>query len=59
MIPINHVLINNSIENRKKKELDLSVTAFRVVQESTVQIIPKPTKNKTFNAVALEHIRVG
>ena len=28
---------------RKKKEHDFSVTAFRVVQEATGQIEPKPT----------------
>ena len=34
-----------------KKEHDFSVTAFRVVQEATGQVEPKPTK--TFDAVAL------
>ena len=34
-----------------KKEHDFSVTAFRVVQEATGQIEPKPTK--TFDAKAL------
>jgi len=33
----------------KKKEHDFSVTAYRVVQEATGQIIPKPT----FDPVAL------
>jgi len=36
---------------RKKKEHDFSVTAFRVVQEATGQIEPKP--KKAFDAVAL------
>jgi hypothetical protein len=36
---------------RKKREHDFSVTAFRVVQEATGQIEPKPKKN--FDAKAL------
>lgn len=36
-------------KKRKKKEHDFSVTAFRVVQEATGQIEPKPT----FDAKAL------
>jgi len=36
---------------RNKKEHDFSVTAFRVVQEATGQIEPKPAK--TFDPVAL------
>lgn len=31
-----------SMEKRKKKEHDFSVTAFRVVQEATGQVQPKP-----------------
>ena len=31
------------MEKRKKKEHDFGVTAFRVVQEATGQIEPKPT----------------
>ena len=38
-----------SMEKRKKQAHDFSVTAFRVVQEATGQIEPKPT----FDAVAL------
>ena len=41
------------MEKRKKREHDFSVTAFRVVQEATGQIEPKPTKTKNFDAVAL------
>ncbi len=37
------------MEKRKKQEHDFSVTAFRVVQEATGQIEPKPT----FDAKAL------
>lgn len=40
---------------RPKKAHDFSVTAFRVVQEATGQIEPKPTKTKTFDAKALGH----
>jgi len=40
-----------SMEKRKKKEHDFSVTAFRVVQEATGQI--EPTKKKNFDAKAL------
>ena len=36
---------------RKKKEHDFSITAFRVVQETTGQI--EPTKKKSFDPVAL------
>lgn len=36
-----------------KKEHDFSVTAFRVVQEATGQLEPKPTKVRTFDAKAL------
>jgi hypothetical protein len=42
-----------SMEKRNKREHDFSVTAFRVVQEATGQIEPKPTKVRTFDAVAL------
>ena len=41
------------MEKRKKREHDFSVTAFRVVQEVTGQIEPKPAKKKIFDAVAL------
>jgi len=39
---------------RKKREHDFSITAFRVVQEATGQIEPKP--KKTFDAKALGHL---
>ncbi len=39
---------------RQKREHDFSITAFRVVQEATGQIEPKPTK--TFDAKALGHL---
>ena len=42
------------MDKRKKREHDFSVTAFRVVQEATGQIEPKPTK--TFDAKALGHL---
>lgn len=41
---------------RNKKEHDFSVTAFRVVQEATGQIEPKPAKVRTFDAKALGHL---
>jgi hypothetical protein len=44
-----------SMEKRKKKEHDFSVNAFRVVQEATGQVEPKPTKKKNFDAKALGH----
>jgi len=40
-----------SMEKRKKQEHDFSVRAFRVVQEATGQIEPKP--KVTFDAKAL------
>ncbi len=40
-----------SMEKRQKREHDFSVTAFRVVQEATGQIEPKP--KPTFDAKAL------
>ncbi len=43
------------MENRKKREHDFSVTAFRVVQEATRQIEPEPTK-KRFDAKTLGHL---
>lgn len=43
-----------SMEKRKKREHDFSITAFRVVQEATGQIEPKPPK--TFDPVALGRI---
>jgi len=39
---------------RKKREHDFSVAAFRVVQEATGQIAPKP--KRTFDAKALGHL---
>ena len=44
------------MEKRKKQEHDFSVTAFRVVQEATGQVEPKPTKKKNFDPVALGHL---
>lgn len=41
------------MEKRKKREHDFSITAFRVVQEATGQITPKPAKKKGFDFVAL------
>ena len=38
---------------RKKKEHDFSVTAFRVVQEATEQVQPKPAEPRTFDAVGM------
>jgi len=38
---------------RKKKEHDFSVRAFRIVQEATGQMEPKPAR--TFDAKALGH----
>ena len=45
-----------TMERRKKREHDFSVTAFRVVQEATGQIEPKPTKKRNFDAKALGHL---
>ena len=45
-----------SMEKRKKREHDFSVTAFRVVQEATGQIEPQPAKVRTFDAKALGHL---
>ncbi len=42
------------MEKRKKKEHDFSVTAFRVVQEATGQVQPKPAR--TFDVKALGHL---
>lgn len=42
-----------SMAKRMKKEHDFAVTAFRVVQEATGQIEPKPAKE--FDAKALGH----
>ena len=39
------------MEKRKKKEHDFSVTAFRVVQEATGQIEPKPKPTFDFKAL--------
>jgi hypothetical protein len=41
------------MEKRKKREHDFSVTAFRVVQEATGQVQPKPAKPRTFHAKEL------
>ena len=38
---------------RKKREHDFSVTAFRVVQEATVQVEEKAGNEKKFDPVAL------
>ena len=44
-------------EKRKKKEHDFAVNAFRIVQEATGQVEPKPPKaQKPFDAKALGHI---
>ena len=40
-----------SVERRKKREHDFSVTAFRVVQEATGQIKPKPKPTPDFKAL--------
>ena len=40
-----------SMEKRKKREHDFSVTAFRVVQEATGQIEPKPKPAIDFKAL--------
>ncbi len=41
---------------RKKKEHDFAVNAFRVVQEATGQVEPKPKKQrKEYNYKALGH----
>ena len=42
------------MEKRKKREHDFSVTAFRVVQESTGQVEPKP--KRAFDAKAMGHL---
>ena len=39
----------------KKRKHDFSVTAFRIVQEATGQVTPRP-KPKPFDAVALGHL---
>ena len=39
------------MEKRKKREHDFSVTAFRVVQEATGQIEPKPKRTIDFKAL--------
>jgi len=44
-----------ALSMRNKKEHDFSVTAFRVLQEATGQIEPKPAKKKNFDARALGH----
>ena len=41
-------------KKRKKKEHDFSVTAFKVVQEATGQVQPKPKPK--FDAKALGHL---
>jgi len=48
------MLYDLGMEKRKKKEHDFAVTAFRIVQEATGQVEPKPPKvRKPFDAVAL------
>ena len=44
------------MEKRKKKEHDFSVNAFRVVQEATGKVQPRPSKPKTFDAKAMGHL---
>lgn len=48
------------MEKRKKRETDFAITAFRVVQEATGQVEPKPSekppRKKNFNAKALGHL---
>ncbi len=39
------------MDKRKKREHDFSVTAFRVVQEATGQIEPKPKRTLDFKAL--------
>lgn len=39
------------MERRRKKEHDFAVTAFRVVQEATKQIEPKPKQTFDFKAL--------
>lgn len=39
------------MERRKKKEHDFSVTAFRVVQEATGQIVSEPKQAIDFKAL--------
>ena len=39
------------MDKRKKRERDFSVTAFRVVQEATGQIEPKPKRTLDFKAL--------
>ena len=46
-------------DKRKKKEHDFAVTAFRVMQEATGQIVAEPenpTKKNNFDAKALGHL---
>jgi hypothetical protein len=46
-----------SMDKRKKKEHDFAVNAFRVVQEATGQVEPKPKpEHKPFDAKALGHL---
>jgi len=44
------------MDKRKKQEHDFSITAYRVVQEATKQVEPKPAKKKNFDAKALGHL---
>ena len=39
------------MDKRKKKEHDFSVNAFRVVQEATGQVQPKPKRTIDFKAL--------
>ena len=41
------------MDKRKKREHDFSITAFRVVQEATRQIVPKPEPKPTIDFKAL------
>jgi hypothetical protein len=45
------------VAKRKKQEYDFAVRAFRVVQEATGQVKPKPEKpKKEFDAKGLGHL---
>jgi hypothetical protein len=40
---------------KQKRDSDFATTAFRVVQEATEQVEPKPKQPKNFDAKALGH----
>ncbi len=51
------MLYDLNMVKRKKKEHDFSVTAFRVVQEATGQVVPQPRPQpRIFDAKALGHL---